>query len=552
MKSSSEAYGLGTSFSPWLLLGQGHDISADCGSDACFDLARSWLRECEREHPRCVKSCGPLPTRVVDVGSKEGACSLYVSMGERVPYTTLSHRWAEPEVMCRTLTDNLEARTKAIVAKDLPRTFQDAITITRRLGIKYLWIDSLCIIQDSDEDWKKESRNMASIFSNSHLTIEATSATDPSKGCFLPSRGRGTVLDQMDIRARDGTVCRVCIRRDSLRNLMHLHNRRDGYNKVLLTEFGTPPEDILSDRGWVYQERLQSTRILHYTSVELYWECQTKTSCECRADEQNYVTTRTPSWETAVEVFTRKGLTRPTDRPFAFAGVAALVGSGVDFHLGIREDHAIQDLAWVCADSSPRKQPWYIAPSFSWYSVTGPVGTQRYKNLVAEATKLEVRHGEAEGDSYIQIRGVLVPVRLSFLPGRPWWLCYHVTKLGPGGEEETELTTPFSPDAFEQISGSGDVAALRSPGLDVSETHFALLLGWQPVRMLRRTPERRRYKDFKSAVMLICRHSSRIPEAFERIGITQGRVWEKPDSALLGKEHARWVEDSLVQGVKLV
>jgi Heterokaryon incompatibility protein (HET) len=104
-------------------------------------------------------------------------------MNEKGQYVTLSHCWGQQKFLTTT-KETLPLRTKGIEWDSMPRTFQDAATITRRLGFQYLWIDALCIIQDSEIDWETESAKMGSIYQDSVLTIAASDARDGRGGCF--------------------------------------------------------------------------------------------------------------------------------------------------------------------------------------------------------------------------------------------------------------------------------------------------------------------------------------------------------------------------------
>jgi hypothetical protein len=141
---------------------------------------------------------------------------------------------------------------------DLPQTFQDAITITRNLGYRYLWIDSLCIIQDSTEDWELESRKMGSIYRDALLNISADAAENGQEGIFKSAR-RG--------RQKSDQVVLPCYSlKRGLRGNLYASN----------TYFDEEPfRDPLVQRAWVLQESIMSTRKLHYRSRQLLWECAT-------------------------------------------------------------------------------------------------------------------------------------------------------------------------------------------------------------------------------------------------------------------------------------
>ena len=99
----------------------------------------------------------------------------------------MSYVWGGPGRIPKTTSANIEERKTGMLVKSLPKDFQDVITIARKLNVAYVWIDALCIIQDDEEDWKREVGQMARIFQLSLLTVAATGAEDASRGCFLES-----------------------------------------------------------------------------------------------------------------------------------------------------------------------------------------------------------------------------------------------------------------------------------------------------------------------------------------------------------------------------
>lgn len=152
-------------------------------------LAASWLENCLANHPQCrypkAKGQRP-PSRLIDIGDPNGLLPPRIwSPGmTSVPYMTLSHRWGTDEQIMLTKASLADISERIDVTK-LSQTFQDAIAITRSLGFRYLWIDSLCIIQDSMLDWQTEAAKMGDIFKFSICTIAASWASSNSQGCFF-------------------------------------------------------------------------------------------------------------------------------------------------------------------------------------------------------------------------------------------------------------------------------------------------------------------------------------------------------------------------------
>jgi hypothetical protein len=238
-------------------------ISGSTGSEESFAFASQALDECVANHAQCNAALEPKPpTRVLDIcGSEENlTVRLFESQNSKDRYTCLSHCWGMTQSIV-TLRINIASHRKEIAWTLLPRTFQDAITFTRRLGLRYIWIDSLCIIQDDKSDRQKEVANMSSIYRNSYITIAATKSADDQGGCF--SKESPLNLDYMLSSVGQLYVREKLVHWDTL-----------GPSELLRAY-------PLLTRGWVYQERLLAPRVLHFTEKELVWECLQESSCEC-------------------------------------------------------------------------------------------------------------------------------------------------------------------------------------------------------------------------------------------------------------------------------
>lgn len=173
----------------------------DIGASAAIERARSWLDECMNSHPKCQHispASSELPTRVLEISSvgesEVLSIRLYPNTSKEVaPYAALSYVWGGPQAF-RTLQSNIASHNSQIPLSTLPQTIQDAVFCAHKLGLKYLWVDSLCIIQDSTEDREREIAHMAQIYKNAFVTISAAAA----KGCqegFLKTEGRATTHD---------------------------------------------------------------------------------------------------------------------------------------------------------------------------------------------------------------------------------------------------------------------------------------------------------------------------------------------------------------------
>lgn len=146
------------------------------------------MNSCNESHALCrtlSQRETPLPTRILDLKTQGPGNDLRLVTTDNLSarYMTLSHCWGESQPLITT-SENIRQREKNIVFNDLPRTFRDAVTVTREMRIRYLWIDCLCIIQGDKDDWELESSRMADVYSNSYLNIAATKAEDCHGGIF--------------------------------------------------------------------------------------------------------------------------------------------------------------------------------------------------------------------------------------------------------------------------------------------------------------------------------------------------------------------------------
>lgn len=207
------------------------------------------------------------PTRVIDVG-KDDADRNAIHLVEvsqepaaRGRYIALSHCWgtlSREERFC-TYADNIAERRAHIMYDELPASFQDAVRVTRALGVRYLWIDSLCIIQEDPNDWAVEVERMEDVFTHAYCTIAASSAESSLVG-FL---GRKQQRDVVRISTSGGMP-------------LYLAEDVDDFRRDV-------EESVLSSRGWVLQERALSRRTIYFTSTQIYWECGNGVICETLA-----------------------------------------------------------------------------------------------------------------------------------------------------------------------------------------------------------------------------------------------------------------------------
>ncbi|OCL02310.1 HET-domain-containing protein, partial [Glonium stellatum] len=358
------------------IVGIAREVSTDSSSKECLDLISAWIKDCERNHPACRRpDAQPLPTRVIKVGSRNSELKLYTSKNESSRYISLSHCWGGVKSM--TLTkDNLNSMAARIPFASLPKTFSDAINITRRLGVPYLWIDSLCIIQDSAEDWEVEAAKMSDIYANAYLTIAADGAANSHGGCYVAGEDRDVKATEVKCTDVFGDKCRVYIRQNTAYpEQVHIpaHER---------TKVGLP--STLASRAWVLQERVLSPRTLHFTAKEVTWECETFIRCECSGllewGSPNSSSGSARTHLTVQNAFTQLDLTFSSDRLPAISGLAAAYAKSTRYTYlaGLWKEDLPSALLWEFDHHSISKRTscryeQYYAPTWSWASITGPV-----------------------------------------------------------------------------------------------------------------------------------------------------------------------------------
>lgn len=362
----------------------------------CLDVLSGWIKNCDNNHSHCaLRPPAKLPARVLDVGNRgaQNVVRLYETQRELAHYTSLSHCWGKKHIVTTTKA-TLEQRKLEVQWPQLSKTFQDAISITRALGIRYIWIDSLCIIQDDKEDWERESAKMAEIYSCSYLNLAATGSADGDGGCFFNrSALSGKSLYPVEFHEikheSGGRSSSIFARRLLSDAHIHFTNLEPPNTEQML---GSAP---LLTRAWVLQERFLTARTLHCHAAELVWECKESLLCECGGvdDDSIQANTRLKStcaeafagqktvkqmgnlWFDIISLYSRLKLSNESDRLPALSGLAkrfsdVFLGSYLG---GLWEIDLPQALLWQACPSlygnTSRTALQNRIPTWSWASV---------------------------------------------------------------------------------------------------------------------------------------------------------------------------------------
>jgi hypothetical protein len=350
-----------------------------------FELIKQWTNNCKSLHGACNdharKSVNWYPTRLLDVGSSDQDVRLIVTKLFRPsgPYMTLSHRWGNQKYQ-RLETNTELAFQNSIDVSCHPLVFRQAMALTRAMGVRYLWIDALCIKQDSDLiDWKVESLTMHLVYSNSHLNISATQARDGTES-LISREGWDAMLPPL-----------IVLEIDNVQETFYVFDD-DIWNDEI-------ENAALNTRGWVFQERYLAPRILHFGSTQMAWECRQHRTLEMfmssappmlRLSGLNTMQDIAASselvqfrhfWCDLAERYSRCDFTKHTDKLVALAGVATRIEGQRPtrdvYVAGMWRSTLLYDLAWSRSYQDVEKYPTmataFRAPTWSWASVDGEV-----------------------------------------------------------------------------------------------------------------------------------------------------------------------------------
>jgi len=184
-----------TGLETYPIIGLAEEVGEQLCIQNCLELSQRWIEQCRNQHLECeTVYSNELPTRVLDLSDCHGPVNLRLyepSPSEGAKYVALSYCWGKLGNLTTTMA-NIAGRKCGISWDLLPNSFRDAVTITRGLGMRYLWIDALCIIQDDKSDWEREAAKMGQVYENAFLTIAADGAEDPTRG-ILTSRSTDMV-----------------------------------------------------------------------------------------------------------------------------------------------------------------------------------------------------------------------------------------------------------------------------------------------------------------------------------------------------------------------
>ncbi|KAH7412048.1 hypothetical protein DE146DRAFT_263773 [Phaeosphaeria sp. MPI-PUGE-AT-0046c] len=361
----------------------GRKIEADPTSESTVQRALSWMRECdEPEQSKSAMTEPALPPQVLDVQDGEsGGVTIHGSSGEKGKYAALSHI---RDVGYPVTIDKENTRVdKAISLETLPQTYRDAIIMTRKLGLRYLWIESLCS-QEDHTGKTLPSPKTASIYADAYITLSATGSSSDNDGILTARTPPSYYPFQYISNETRGTVYASSRPKEPFYYF--------GNGRIL------EPEP-LSQHGWALQDRIFSPCILHFGTSQLYFESNTHFVSEDGFEmtgrshtlneislSASYTTATVWSssfvalyWQTILDLYCRRTLPDKNDKLPAISSIAAHITSKSHdaYVAGLWRATILDDMIWQATGHARGKTsdpPEYRAPSWSWASIDGPFG----------------------------------------------------------------------------------------------------------------------------------------------------------------------------------
>ena len=449
-------------------------------SAAHMSLTKFWLSECLTYHSHCqLPETSFTPKRLIAIDYPSIRLHLTQSEGLSPQYCALSHCWGGAADIPVLNTENLESRLAGISVDDLPKSFKDAIRITHSIGLRYLWIDCLCIIQDSVDDWTTESAVMGRIYEGACCTILAAAAATAHEGCFWQRNPLSYSPCRVAGNAEDGLF--ACDARTTL---------NQSFDKPLYR------------RAWTFQERLLSARVIEFHRFGVEWRCRLGTASEfqpygegflVKDAETNRSTIFGPDarhkplsiyqngefrafarllggrvsppdlvndatdafnfhsdWFHIVRKYSNCELTRPSDKLVALSGIVQrikMANPDLQYGAGLWTNPASHlntfelDLLWWVSFPRPQSDV-YLAPTWSWASQTGPVRSKalfktgytsmiKIREIFLGTSPLDNTHTGAVHGGKLVLTGIvrsLGTLKFTFSPGLNNYLGMTITE----------------------------------------------------------------------------------------------------------------------------
>jgi hypothetical protein len=411
------------------------------------------LHNCLDHHEAC-RFGGPvgefdLPSRVLSIEDNTGGVSvkLVENNGLSGRYCALSHCWGpEDKLPLRTTKKNLNHHLVSIPWDNLPPLFHDAIALTRSLDIKYLWIDSLCIVQDDTQDWMNEAKKMSFVYRRATLVIAAMDATDSTQQLSRAVRPE-SVTFRVPYYSQEGSA-------------------QGSYNIAASIHTSGIMKGPLRERGWVFQELYLGRRKIFFTSGGLRWKCG-----QCAVNERGNAGDlglyETMSWLYCLTEYSKKHLTYPSDRITALLGIVDQIGESRSdsfvTEFGVWKHQLVEQLLWRSLEIREEDLP--DLPSWSWAATGGAKEWRQRDNLheaIVNGTAQTVQLAESGS---LGASGVLMRATIAPLPMRKCCTGHYLEREHAQGTDFSSFEGSFLPGYAGETHN-----LLRFPILNATET----------------------------------------------------------------------------------
>lgn len=555
------------------------------GKEKSVERVSRWLQECEANHSTCASiSNTALPARLLDVQAMDDKGTLGLRLfetvnGQQYRYICLSHRWGPTTMKTRNTTKTLGYLKEFIDFHQLPANFRRAISLTRELGVQFLWIDSMCIIQEGDggQDWNIESSKMADIYRGASLTI--LMAWDDDDDIFTTP---------------DPNALDKCLRLTDQRESTLFIGTRD-YDQKIGGSFAHIGEfksnNSVFTRGWIYQERLLSTKLVTCHREEFTFQCLENDTCECGSpnttphpqteDQKKIIRNKTTHrqhlagqisrsnfnqkrfqnrWHEIVVAYMSLNLTMHEDILSAIAGCARALGvfEGQEYIAGLWKATFSRNLMWYNVEppkqTKPRPNIW-TAPTWSWASMqsgqnigyfNGDSGhdinmIEFFPNRAIE----ELRYEKSGKDSFGRLKSAHLRADVQLFPCEMRHFCVSQGKDRTSMRQD-ELNVPRS---YVQLPCGADSATMSTYGANVHtsfDIQFTTELKYVPMKpcskgcglarvYLLRVLQKKKKKAVSNFFMILNKVGDK-NSTFQRIGVVELN-WTDPSQS------ATWFEE---------
>lgn len=372
-------------------------INCQPGSSENLKQARRWLEDCLHSHPKCKTEQNFMPSRILHIDKIETSGEFEVLIEQThdlvQPFVALSYCWGGDQPY-KTTKSRMESDNLCLQYGKLAKSVQDAIRVTLSLGLRYLWVDALCIIQDDEDDKIEQIIEMPRIYNQACVTIFAARSDRATKG----------FLDEIDLVNTTQLAVRLPFR---------CPDQYATVGSAYITHIEDSAEyEPIHFRAWTLQERYLSNRCLEFGSIQTRWVCASSHYKDCYCDGwkregSDEVSTRViyihrelqqdiedmtsegssaewiadwirMRWETIVNHYTPRRLSVLTDRSLAISGIAQVFGSYLqdDYLAGLWKKTLPSSLCWQVIRVEGQSFPCpidYQGPSWSWTGINGPV-----------------------------------------------------------------------------------------------------------------------------------------------------------------------------------